>query len=61
MNRVPDSLDDFVITFKPDATPEEEERFLTDLAHAILAVARHVVATRDPKEDKAAERLDPTV
>ena len=38
-----DPLDDVVITFRPDATPEEEERFLSELAWAILAVARHVV------------------
>lgn len=35
--------DDFVITFRPDATPEEEERFLNELAIAILAIARHLV------------------
>ncbi|MEP7010182.1 MAG: hypothetical protein ABJC13_07650 [Acidobacteriota bacterium] len=40
-------LDDFVITFAPDATPEEEERFLTELAHAIIAVAKHLVDQED--------------
>jgi hypothetical protein len=36
-------FDDIVITFRPDANPEEEECFLSDLAQAIMAIARHVV------------------
>lgn len=38
-----DPYKDLVITFRPDATPEEEDEFLTELAYAILAVARHTV------------------
>ena len=41
---------DLVITFKPDATPEEKDRFLTELAQAILAIARHIVAREDGEE-----------
>ncbi len=43
-------FDDLVITFKPDATPEEIDRFLTELAQAILAIARHIVAREDGEE-----------
>jgi len=46
-----DPFDDLVITFKPEATPEEEDRFLTEFAHAIFAVARHLVATQDTPSD----------
>jgi hypothetical protein len=49
---------ELVITFRPDATPEEEERFLAELAHALLAIARHVVAVQEEpagKEIKGAE------
>lgn len=51
MTATPDPLDNLVITFKPEATPEEEDRFLTELAHAILAIARHLVATQDASSD----------
>ena len=44
MTPIPDPLDDYVITFAPDATPEEERRFLDELAHTIITVARHLVA-----------------
>lgn len=50
MSTSPHPFDDLVITFKPDATAEEEERFLTDLARAILAVARHVIAVQEGDE-----------
>jgi hypothetical protein len=46
--------DEVVITFKPDATEEQIERFLTDLAYAILAVARHVV----DKEEQEANNVE---
>lgn len=46
------SNDDLVITFKPEATPEEEQRFLIELAHAIVAIARHVVDTQEEQVDK---------
>ena len=51
MTTTSDPFDDLVITFKPEATPEEEDRFLTEFARAILAVARHLVATQDMPPD----------
>ena len=42
-----DPFDGLVITLKPDATPEEIDRFLTDLARAIIAIARHLVALEE--------------
>jgi len=48
-------FDDLVITFKPDATPEEEDRFLTEFAFAILSVARHIVATQPQRPDEEEE------
>lgn len=47
MTGSPDPFDDLVITFKPEATPEEEDRFTTELAHAILSIARHLVEMQD--------------
>jgi hypothetical protein len=52
MTAPPDPFDDLIITFAPDTTPEEEERFLTELAHAIIAVARHLVAKQDGQGDE---------
>jgi hypothetical protein len=52
----PESFDDdLLITFKPEATPEEEERFLTELAHAIIAIARHIVAAQNEESDEGIE------
>lgn len=51
MTKPQDPFDDLVITFKPEATPEEEDRFLTEFAHAIIAIARHLVATQDMSAD----------
>lgn len=48
---------DYVITFKPDATPEEEERFLTELAYAIFAIARHAVAMEEEQGAEDREEL----
>jgi hypothetical protein len=48
----PDPRDNLVITFKPETTPKEEERFLTELAQAILAVARHLVALQEAERDE---------
>ena len=50
MKKNKNQFKDLVITFKPDSTPEEEERFLSELAYAILALARHLVAKEDPSE-----------
>jgi hypothetical protein len=50
----PQSFDDLVITFKPDATPEAEARFIAELASAILAIARHLDASENEDGD-----LDP--
>lgn len=50
--------DDVVITFKPDATEEEIDRFLTDLAYAILAVARHIVDKEEAADSTDMETID---
>ena len=52
-----DPLDDFIITFRPDATPEEKDRFLSELAFAALAIARHVVMSEplQPEEEEMME------
>jgi hypothetical protein len=42
--------DDFIITIKPDATPEELKRFTNELAYAILAIARHTVDNEPAQE-----------
>jgi hypothetical protein len=42
--------EDIVITFRPEATPEEEERFISELAYAFLALARHLVAVEEEAE-----------
>jgi hypothetical protein len=34
--------EDMIITFKPDATEEEENTFLDNFARAIYSMARHV-------------------
>ena len=52
MKTTPDPFDDVVITFRPDATPEEEERFLSELAFAVLAIARHVVMSEPLQSDE---------
>jgi hypothetical protein len=44
------SPEDIIITFKPDATPEEEERFISELGYALLALARHLVAVEEGGE-----------
>lgn len=41
-----------VITFDPDATVEEEEKFLTEYARAIWAVAKHLVDMQDGETDE---------
>jgi hypothetical protein len=51
MPQQPPSPDDLIITLKPEATPEEEERFLAELAKVVLAIARHVVAREDSQSD----------
>ena len=53
-----DQEDDYIITLKPDITPEEEDRFLTELAHAIFAIARHVVATEEEKAAEGKEEME---
>lgn len=60
MTTTPDPFDDLVITFRPDATPEEEERFLSELAFAVLAIARHIVATQPlpPDADEGLETIE---
>jgi hypothetical protein len=55
MRTTPDPFNDLVITFRPDATAEEEDRFLSELAFAILAVARHVVMSEPLRPDKDEE------
>jgi hypothetical protein len=57
MTTTPDPFDDLIITFRPDATPEEEERFLSEFAFAVLAVARHIIATQ-PLEAVDDEKLE---
>jgi hypothetical protein len=52
MTGAPNQSNEFVITFKPDATPEEEERFLTDFARVLLALARHIIDNEPPQEDR---------
>jgi len=47
MAKTTDPFEDLIITIKPEATPEEEERFLTELARVILAIARHVVTLEE--------------
>ncbi|HEY3569931.1 MAG TPA: hypothetical protein VGP73_18500 [Thermoanaerobaculia bacterium] len=45
--------EDLVITFRPDATPEEKEKFISELAYALLALARHLVAVEEEGERDA--------
>jgi hypothetical protein len=40
-----------VITFKPDATGEEKDKFLSEMAYAITALARHLVALEEENEE----------
>lgn len=55
MHKANNLRDDFVITLKPDATPEQIERFISELAYAIVAIARHVVAdAQNPPEGEEA-------
>ena len=51
MTKNTEPFDDLVITFKPDATPEAEARFIKELASAILAIARHLEATENEDGD----------
>ncbi len=50
MKKTKNPFKDLVITFKPDSTPEEEERFISELAYAILALVRNLVAKEEPSE-----------
>jgi hypothetical protein len=50
MKKNQNPYEDIVITFKPDSTPEEEARFISELAYAILALARHLVAKEEATE-----------
>ena len=56
MTTTPDPFDDLVITFRPNATPEEEERFLSEFSFAVLAIARHIVAMQP--DDEALEAIE---
>lgn len=39
--------------------PQEEERFLSEFAFAVLAVARHIIATEpQPYDDKGLEIIE---
>jgi hypothetical protein len=59
MTTTPNPFDDLVITFRPDATPEEEERFLSEFAFAVLTIARHIVATQPlESDDDGLETID---
>lgn len=51
-----DPTEDLIITIKPDATPEEEEQFLTEFARIVLAIARHVVAHEEAQLSRSEER-----
>jgi hypothetical protein len=37
---MPNDPNDFIITLRPDATPEQEEQLLNALAFVLLAIAR---------------------
>ena len=47
MTNKPKSDEDLVISFNPDATPEEMKRFISEMAYALLALARHLVAVEE--------------
>jgi ABC-type uncharacterized transport system involved in gliding motility auxiliary subunit len=54
MQKKPDTFEDLVITIKPDVTPEEEDRFIQELARIIVALARRLAA----KENLEPEDLE---
>ena len=52
-----DPFKDLIITFKPDVTPEEEEKFIQELARVIVALARHL-ATKESLEPEDLETIE---
>lgn len=51
--------DDLVITFEPEATEEEKERFLTELARVVLVIARHLVTLEEEgQRENGLETID---
>jgi hypothetical protein len=47
MTNKPTPDEGLVITFDPDATPEEMERFISEMAYALLALARYLVSVEE--------------
>ena len=58
MTALSDPFDGLVITFKPEATPEEEERFIAEFADAVIAVARHLVEKQNVPADSDADSIE---
>jgi hypothetical protein len=52
-----DTSEDFIITIKPEATPEEVKQFTEQLARVILAIARHVVTLQDRPSGEAEDTI----